>query len=412
MYKTVTRNLLFYCSLLVAFLIPLSHKITIYAIMLFVLSWLLSGQWFYTAKTAFKNSIFIILITFFLLHLAGLLYSSNMNAGWFDIEVKLTLILFPFMFFLSNSIDKNKREIILLFFLFGTVIAIIGCLINAILNFKTLQFEAFFYGALSVFHHPSYFAMYICFSSAIVIYWLLYCNKVLKKWYKIALFFLLIFLGVFIYFLSSKAGKITFFITLFVMSIPALFLKTKKILSILILCFAVFQIWFSLTQNLRFKAVISSVQNAEQNVNTEESNGVRVLVYETAINLIKTNYAIGVGTGDIKDVLMKEYERKEMKGAIEKKLNVHNQFLETWLGQGIAGITLLLLLFIVPFVNSIRTKNWLLMTFVIIIVLNFLTESMLNTQAGVVFFAFFYSFFVTNKNDTFLNLKLQSSNDK
>jgi len=397
MYKTITNNLFFYSSLLVAFLIPLSHKITIYAIMLFVLSWLLSGQWIQNAKTAIKKSLFIILITFFLLHLVGLLYSTNMHAGWFDIEVKLTMILFPLVFFLSDFLTEQKRKYLLLTFVTGTALGMFMCVGAAFYEYYANNVNNFFYMKLSIFHHPTYFAMYICFSLATILKYLFYDESEFSKFVK-SIFIILIFLfAVFIYMLSSKAGIIIYFITLATMSVPALFKKNKRIFASFILLFAVFQIWFSLTQNMRFETVSKSLATAEENVTTAESNGVRVLIYEAAIYIIKSNYVVGVGTGDIKDELMLEYKVRNMKGAFENKLNAHSQFLETFIGQGIAGISLLLLIFLVPFISSVKSKNWLLMTFVILVALNFLTESMLNTQAGVVFFAFFYSFF-TSKN--------------
>lgn len=397
MYKTITNNLFFYSSLLVAFLIPLSHKITIYAIMLFVLSWLLSGQWIQNAKTAIKKSLFIILITFFLLHLVGLLYSTNMHAGWFDIEVKLTMILFPLVFFLSDFLTEQKRKYLLLTFVTGTALGMFMCVGDAFYEYYANNVNNFFYMKLSIFHHPTYFAMYICFSLATILKYLFYDESEFSKFVK-SIFIILIFLfAVFIYMLSSKAGIIIYFITLATMSVPVLFKKNKRIFASFILLFAVFQIWFSLTQNMRFETVSKSLATAEENVTTAESNGVRVLIYEAAIYIIKSNYVVGVGTGDIKDELMLEYKVRNMKGAFENKLNAHSQFLETFIGQGIAGISLLLLIFLVPFISSVKSKNWLLMTFVILVALNFLTESMLNTQAGVVFFAFFYSFF-TSKN--------------
>ncbi|MBI5541109.1 MAG: O-antigen ligase family protein [Bacteroidia bacterium] len=403
MYKTITNNLLFYSSLLVAFLMPLSHKITVYAIMLFVLSWLLSGQWLHNAKFAIKNSVFIILVTFFLLHLIGLLYSSNMHAGWFDIEVKLTMILFPLVFFLSDFLNEQKRKSVLLTFVTGTTLAMFVCIGAAFYEYFVNNVNNFFYMKLSVFHHPTYFAMYICFSLAIILKYLFYNESEISNFLKSLFVVLILLFGVFIYMLSSKAGIIIFFITLAAMSLPALFNKSKRLFASIVLFFAVFQIWFSLTQNMRFETVSKSVATAEQNVTTAESNGVRVLIYEAAIYIIKSNYAIGVGTGDIKDELLLEYKVLNMKGAFDNKLNAHSQFLETFIGQGIAGISLLLLLFLIPFINSIKTKNWLLMTFVFIVALNFLTESMLNTQAGVVFFAFFYSFFVASKGSKLLN---------
>jgi hypothetical protein len=399
MYKTVTNNIFFYSSLLVAFLMPLSHKITVYAIMLFVLSWLMSGPWLHNAKSAIKNPVFIILVTFFLLHLIGLLYSSNMHAGWFDIEVKLTMIIFPLVFFLSDFLTEQKRKSVLLTFVTGTTIAMFVCVGAAFYEYYTNNVNNFFYMKLSIVHHPTYFAMYICFSLAVILKYLFYDESEISKFLKSLFVILIILFSVFIYMLSSKAGIIIFFVTLMAMSLPALFKNNKRIFASLILLFAVFQIWFSLTQNMRFETVSKSVATAEQNVTTSESNGVRVLIYEAATYIIKSNYAIGVGTGDIKDELMMEYKVRNMTGAFENKLNAHSQFLETFIGQGIAGIFLLLLLFLMPFINSIKTKNWLLMTFVFVVALNFLTESMLNTQAGVVFFAFFYSFFVSLKTN-------------
>jgi len=223
MYKTITNNLFFYSSLLVAFLIPLSHKITIYAIMLFVLSWLLSGQWIQNAKTAIKKSLFIILITFFLLHLVGLLYSTNMHAGWFDIEVKLTMILFPLVFFLSDFLTEQKRKYLLLTFVTGTALGMFMCVGAAFYEYYANNVNNFFYMKLSIFHHPTYFAMYICFSLATILKYLFYDESEFSKFVK-SIFIILIFLfAVFIYMLSLKTGIIIYFIILATMSIPALF---------------------------------------------------------------------------------------------------------------------------------------------------------------------------------------------
>jgi len=83
-----------------------------------------------------------------------------------------------------------------------------------------------------------------------------------------------------------------------------------------------------------------------------------------------------------------------MTGAYKQRLNVHNQFLETFVGQGILGDIILLLLLIYPFIQSLKKQNYLFALFLLLIGINFLFESMLNRQAGVLFFAFFYSYFI------------------
>jgi O-antigen ligase len=85
-----------------------------------------------------------------------------------------------------------------------------------------------------------------------------------------------------------------------------------------------------------------------------------------------------------------------MTGIFNEQLNSHNQFLQTFLALGLPGILLLLSLFVFPIINSLKTKNYILFCFLVIVFLNFLTESMLETISGVVFFAFFYSLLIAN----------------
>ena len=392
MYRRIINNGFLYTGALVAFLIPLSHRITVYAIALFFLFWLFSGEWISSFKTSLRRPVFIIGLSFFLIHLIGLIYTSNKSSGWFDIEVKLSLLFFLLIFGLSGSLLKEKAKYLLYAFAGGTFVAIVACFGIAFYNYYARGLNTFSYMEFSVFHHPTYFAMYICFSAAIILSCLYSDSKKTLVNYMIGIF-LLILLATTVYMLSSKAGILAYFIVLILMSLPSLFNSRKRIFSSVVIAFAFFQIWFSWTQNNRFQSVQESVVNAEQNVQTEESNAVRVLVWETTFDLIKANMVMGVGTGDIKDELLNQYQNRNMIGAYENKLNVHNQFLETWLGQGIPGITLLLLLFIIPVVNAFRKRNWFLLTFVCLVGFNFLFESMFNTQAGVVFFAFFYYLF-------------------
>ena len=398
MYKKIVKQVFFFSALLVALFMPFSRKLTVIAIALFTLSWLLSGEWIKTSKVAIRNSIFILAISFLLIHVIGLIYSANMKSAWFDLEVKLTLLIFPLIFFLSDSLKDNKSKYIIWTFVLGTFLASLTCIGNALYNFYALGLNTFSYMTLSIFHHPTYFALFICFSTAIILNRWLNPESSIKKWMKFVFVFLILFFAVFIYMLSSKAGIFSYFITILVMTIPSLFKKIFRLTSVLFILFACFQLWFCLTQNNRFQTVESSVVHAEQNTQTSESNAVRVLIWETTIDIIKENYAIGVGTGDIKDELLKKYQERNMTGAIENKLNVHNQFLETILGQGLPGITLLFLLFFLSLINSFKNKNWLFFTFILLVGFNFLFESMLNTQAGVVFFGFFFYYFASNIN--------------
>ncbi len=86
-----------------------------------------------------------------------------------------------------------------------------------------------------------------------------------------------------------------------------------------------------------------------------------------------------------------EYEKLGMKGALEHKLNAHNEFYQVFISLGLIGFIFLILSLILPLFFAIKTNNGIYILFLVIVILNFLPESMLETQAGVMFYAFFNS---------------------
>ena len=104
--------------------------------------------------------------------------------------------------------------------------------------------------------------------------------------------------------------------------------------------------------------------------------------------------------GDIKDELLKSYATHQFTYGLERKLNSHNQFLQTWLCLGIAGILCLVGLLLLPLRKSgFRTENAFLFL-AVIITLNAMTESILEVQKGVFFLSFFYSLLLIRPSNT------------
>ena len=137
----------------------------------------------------------------------------------------------------------------------------------------------------------------------------------------------------------------------------------------------------------------STLKNKTQstNVNTQKSSAVRLLIWECAYNLFQEQPIFGYGNGDVNDKLNSKYEERGITLARSLSLNAHNQYLQTLLGTGMLGLILLGLILAIPFALSIKYKNYLYTMFVIIVSINFLPESMLETQAGTMFFGYFNS---------------------
>ncbi len=395
----------FFLASLLVFLIPMlgSNRILSPIIILWIFTYIIDGH-FYAKFSLAKNKIlFFSVLFFFFLHVVGMIYTSNFSSGLFDLEVKLSLLLFPLVMINVNKNYSRRFHFILSSFVVGCLISSFICLVTALLHSGLTDSSFFFYEKLTaVFSlHPSYFSMYSGFSILILLYF--FYSERLKKYHFIFLICILFFL-LMIYLLSSKAGIISIAMVSSIYMIFLLIKKTFQWNTIGLLILFLFFLIFAIKYNNRFGNLKqTSTQHAEKNTQTSESNAVRILILESTTYLIKQNILFGVGTGDIKDELMHEYQKRSMSGAYDHKLNVHNQFLETFLGQGLIGLLLLLFLFLFPLWVAVKKQNFIFAGFLFLTGVSFIFESMLNTQAGVIFFAFFYSFFA------FVPLKENSS---
>jgi len=222
-----------------------------------------------------------------------------------------------------------------------------------------------------------------------------------ERWnYKSWVFvFMILFYGFCIFLSNSKAVIITLLITIFLSGLYIGYLRKKLLLSFLISFLIIISTGIIVLRSPelshRIMASLGIIDDIvhHDTVSDYESTSQRIEAWQSSLTVIKNNFLFGVGAGDVKEALIEEYSLNNYEYLVEKKLNSHNQFLQTFIATGIFGFSALMLMFIVPFVFSIRKKNYLYLMFIIIMFINFLTESMLETQAGVVFYGFFNSVF-------------------
>ncbi len=399
-----------YVITIIAFIIPFGIRLLPSFIILLGLFWLFTGgikrtiEYFFYLKG--RNRFFLFLLIFFyFFHLLSLLYTENIRIGTFDIQVKLSFLLIPL--FLTgipkNSIDIDK---VLNSFFIGTLVAAILCFFFATWN--SLDFDSgkiifnvqpgenywenfFLYNRFSVFHHPSYFAMFILFALAIGFYYLNPNNE--SFFGNRFIVITMVFLSATLFLLSSRAGLLAWFILIIVFGLTFIQKRTRKSYRLAIL-FVILVVVFSL---LLFK--ISRYNNVKEEFKVYEnytqeslrsSIGTRMVLWEEAVQIIKRNFFFGVGQGDIKMELHRRINKKGYSQIVERNYNIHNQFLETFVGLGIGGIILLVMMLFWPILKLRGKYLKLFVYFIIIVSLNLVFESMFNRLAGVFFFTFFY----------------------
>jgi O-antigen ligase len=119
-----------------------------------------------------------------------------------------------------------------------------------------------------------------------------------------------------------------------------------------------------------------------------ESLLTRLVVWDVALETLN-QHPLGVGTGDVKDVLINRYANLGLTKMERQKLNPHNQYLQTGVSIGYLGILLMILLLLFSFLKGLKSNNVILSAFVVMISVNMLFESFMEIQAGIIFCAFF-----------------------
>jgi O-antigen ligase len=119
------------------------------------------------------------------------------------------------------------------------------------------------------------------------------------------------------------------------------------------------------------------------------STNIRVGILQCSWEVIQKNIILGAGVGSEKPLLNECYAKFETVGYKNVYYNTHNQYLNLWLIAGIASLILFIYSLFYAARTAIRVKDHLLLFFIILISLTFLTENVLSRHAGIVFFYFF-----------------------
>ena len=409
--KNTYFNFGYNLPLLIAFFLPFGINyaifILIWAICFFSFDNLNNGL-----KEIFSNKWSYILLVFFLIHFLGYFYSENKSEALSSIEIKLCFIAFPVLFF-ASKFNSDQIKKIIISFVTGCILASILCVFRAIFLLIFEDTNAFFYSDFSYFIHPSYMAMYLVLAQLLVLlYYPNWLSHLIYLNIKIG-FISLVFL-VSIFLCSSKMGLITAVLLIPTTFCFILFKKGyhKIIIGLIITLFLGIGITYKIfpAPFERFKTAINVTSSIEKIDKTDaESTAVRVLIWKEAIKIIKHHLWVGTSPADANESLYKAYEQNGLTGALSKKLNAHNQYLQTFIGTGIFGFVLLLLMTFGLIIYGFIKKNYILMLFSILICFNFMVESMLQSQAGFTFFTFFLCLFLKyNLKDFTINSELKT----
>ncbi len=328
-------------------------------------------------KKTVKNSITYYFIAYFFIHILGLIYTKNLDKGLKEVILRLPFLLFPFIIF-GETISKEMVVKTLLFFKSVVIVVFILLLSYYFIMFdkplKNFVFFGFTKIAISTFSYSVFIFLAILISLKHSKY----------KYVELPILFLflflignrtvIMFLGVYLFYYLFKV-KIKQQQRIFIISMISI-----------VLMFVGSTIYNKIT--VFYKTIDFDIKTIEtKNRLTFSRNTIehRILVWKSALEIIKKHPIIGVGTADYQDALMQEYQKIHFKVAIKNKFNTHNQFFEETLKFGLIGFILFFALFFRLFKTS---QNALLFTVILLIFWVSIFESYWSRHHGVTFIAF------------------------
>lgn len=408
--QLVNQHLTHFLLIAIAFFIPLYARIVPTLIALLLINWFIEGAYIKTIPLIFKEKnrlrlLYLTLIYFF--YLVGLTWSSDMHAGWFDVQVKLSLFVFPWVFATSAYFPFQRKKLNTILISFIT-----GCFSLMLILYGHASYEllvnkaetAFYYEALSWYNSPIYLAMYLSFAMAVLGYWIIEGYHTASRFQLTVLGFVTFNFFVFLILLNSKAGYLSLFMVVAFYSGYLIVIKKRWVAGIG--CFVVCAMLF-LGSLLIFPFTGDRLAQAQKEITSgtglvkdPKSTTERILVWQSSLEVIREHLVIGVGTGDVNAALQERYLANHHNKLLSKKLNAHNQYLQTFIALGAVGFLFLLLILFVPAVMAFQRKDLLYLLFLIIVAVNLLTESMFERQAGIFFYAMFNAlFFASDQSD-------------
>ncbi len=381
-----------YLIAITVFILSFSPHLSVLSLVLmFVLAIIrLIRKPFLIKKNYSKSTLLFLLL--YLLHIIGLLYSSNINEGLVDLQTKLGLIIIPFIFLAIDRISQREFSLYSYAFILGCTI---GC-ISGFYHATSLYFEKgytdyLYSGYFSFFIPSNYYSIYLL--TALVLIWhLTKTNNYswLSKCLHITPIIILI-IGVIL--TASRASFLAIIlIGILWVGYQLIYGENWKnrLLSSCIILSIISAIYFiPFTPFKRFKNITTELLEDNKG-STEKSASIRMQVWKASIDVISKNFLFGVGTGDIEVSLQNAYKERNITHAIKRSFNAHNQYLQSFIALGLTGFLLIFSIFFNAAYNALVYKQlpyfllifpWFIFAF---------TESMLERHFGVLLFTFLY----------------------
>ncbi len=348
----------------------------------------------FTLRTLVLQSVFFVTIL-------STIYTINYPEAFHEWGKQITVFLFPLLFCLNPLDIKKYRPQLLLAFAIVCTATIVYLYFDAIatIRYYRLPFKTLFSGAFTNHNFSEPIDMHATFFSMQVMLALVYMLVVLIKessFYN-RLFYLAcsVILTAGLIQLSSKSIFVVFLIVINI-ALPWFLLKGTARLKFIMAAasFSVLLVIGILNSSTLRERFVTGLKRDMAKQSAGEIEDGRLARWNVAAGLIAKSPVIGYGAGSEIGLLQESFFNKKLYNSYLNRLNAHSEYLSFLIKSGIIGLAIYLAALAFGFNVSVKKKDLLFFTFMLLIAVVSLSENLLDVDKGIFFYAFFFTFFI------------------
>lgn len=220
--KSHYTDIFYFGLILIVVALPLSMFLISVAQFILLGSWLLEGDLKNKLSAFWKNKAALLITSVFLIHLIGLLYTTDYKYGFHDIRVKLPLLLLPLLISTAKPLSQRRLNMLFSFFIIAVFAATV---------ISTLILTGYTEKVITDARHASVFISHIRFSLLICIAICIlfnFCFIILNRWVLIGVTALILWFTYYLILTQSATGIVVLAVLGFVFLLLGAFKKSNS----------------------------------------------------------------------------------------------------------------------------------------------------------------------------------------
>jgi O-antigen ligase len=341
---------------------------------------------------AWKNKAFAVVPLFVLMVAVSVLWSSELPYWVEKTRIRLPFLVIPLAFAWLPTIAKRHYQSVFYGMLILMSLVLMAVLINYSLDYERITSSLLHGKNIPVPMNHIRFSLLMGFT--IVAGFVLYAENFTWKyaWERNFIAGLCAFLIVGIHILSVRSGIVALYGTLFFLGFRFYMILQKQYLKgvligslFVLLPFFAYFLMPSLQNKVDY--AVRDYQHFMQGNGSDFSDSERLGSILVGLEVGNKAPWLGCGYGDLWNEIQSTYASVF---PAEKEYKIpHNQFVMTYAGLGVIGLSLFIFTFLFPLFYQKNYQDWYLLALHLIVFFSFLVEATMETQVGTAIYSFF-----------------------